>query len=76
MIHCFSLEIMRSPSSDKYSIVQTIGDKNIGRIVMKVIKKSKENAGLHTSFKELENCDCPYVVRYIKCREDENKYRV
>ena len=43
---------------------------------MKVIKKSKENAGLHTSFKELENCDSPYLVRYIKCREDENKYRV
>ena len=43
---------------------------------MKVIKKSKENAGLHTSFKELENCDSPYVVRYIKCYEYEKEYSV
>ena len=43
---------------------------------MKVIKKSKENAGLHTSFKELENCDSPYLVRYIECCENENEYRV
>ena len=47
-----------------------------GIAVMKVIKKSKRESDLHTSFKELENCDSPYVVRYIKCREDENKYRV
>ena len=43
---------------------------------MKVIKKTEENAGLHTSFKELENCDSPYVVRYMKCYEDEKEYRV
>ena len=42
---------------------------------MKVIKKSKENAGLHTSFKELENCDSPYVVRYKECYEDEKGYK-
>ncbi len=45
-------------------------------MVMKVIKKIEENAGLHTSFKELENCDSPYVVRYMKCYEDEKEYRV
>ena len=43
---------------------------------MKVIKKTEENAGLHTSFKELENCDSQYVVRYMKCCEDEKEYRV
>ena len=43
---------------------------------MKRIKKTEENAGLHTSFKELENCDSPYVVRYMKCYEDEKEYRV
>ena len=45
-------------------------------VVMKVIKKTEENAGLHTSFKELENCDSPYLVRYMKCYEDEEEYRV
>ena len=45
-------------------------------MVMKVIKKSKIESDLHTSFKELENCDSPYVVRYMKCCEDEKEYRV
>ena len=43
---------------------------------MKVIKKTEENAESHTSFKELENCDSPYLVRYIECYENENEYRV
>lgn len=43
---------------------------------MKVIKKSKLEGDLHTSFKELENCDSPYVVRYMECYEDEKEYRV
>ena len=45
-------------------------------MVMKVIKKSKIESDLHTSFKELENCNSPYVVRYIECCENENEYRV
>ena len=45
-------------------------------VVMKVIKKTEENAGLRTSFKELKNCDSPYLVRYMKCYEDEKEYRV
>ena len=43
---------------------------------MKVIKKTEENAESHTSFKELENCDSPYLVRYKECYEDEKEYRV
>ena len=45
-------------------------------MVMKVIKKSKKESDLHTSFKELENCDSPYLVRYKECYEDEKEYRV
>ena len=45
-------------------------------VVMKVIKKDKENAEFRTTLKELEALDSPYLVRYVKCCEDEKEYRV
>ena len=45
-------------------------------IVMKVIKKSKWNAAFQSSLQRLEKLDSPYLVRYVKCCEDEKEYRV
>lgn len=45
-------------------------------IVMKVIKKSKWNAAFRSSLQRLEKLNSPYLVRYVKCCEDEKEYRV
>ena len=45
-------------------------------VVMKVIKKSKWNAAFRSSLQRLEKLDSPYLVRYVKCCEDEKEYRV
>ena len=45
-------------------------------VVMKVIKKDKENAEFRTTLKELEALDSPYLVRYKKCSEDKNGFTV
>ena len=45
-------------------------------VVMKVIKKDKENAEFRTTLKELEALDSPYLVRYMKCSEDKNGFTV
>ena len=45
-------------------------------VVVKVIKKSEENAAFHSTLLELEKCDSPYLVRYLKCYKDENEYTV
>ena len=51
--------------------------RNSNRIVgMKVIKKSKWNAAFQSSLQRLEKLDSPYLVRYVKCCEDEKEYRV
>ncbi len=44
--------------------------------MVKVIKKSEENAAFHTILKELEMLDSPYLVRYLKYYENENEYKV
>ena len=45
-------------------------------VVMKVIKKSKWNAAFRSSLQRLEKLDSPYLVRYVKCHEEEKEYRV
>ena len=45
-------------------------------VVMKMIKKSKWNAAFRSSLQRLEKLDSPYLVRYVKCCEDEKEYRV
>ena len=45
-------------------------------VVMKVIKKSKWNAAFRSSLQRLEKLDSPYLVRYVKCCEEEKEYRV
>ena len=45
-------------------------------VVMKVIKKSKWNAAFRSSLQRLEKLDSPYLVRYVKCCEDEKEYSV
>ena len=51
--------------------------RNSSRIVVtKVIKKSKWNAAFRSSLQRLEKLDSPYLVRYVKCCEDEKEYRV
>ena len=40
-------------------------------VVMKAIKKDEKNASFHTTLKELEALDSPYLVRYKKCYENE-----
>ena len=47
-----------------------------GIVVMKVIKKSKWNAVFRSSLQRLEKLDSPYLVRYVKCHEEEKEYRV
>ena len=47
-----------------------------GIVVMKVIKKSKWNAAFRSSLQRLEKLDSPYLVRYVKCHEEEKEYRV
>ena len=50
---------------------------NSSRIVVtKVIKKSKWNAAFQSSLQRLQKLDSPYLVRYVKCCEDEKEYRV
>ena len=44
--------------------------------VMKVIKKSGKKAAFHSLLKELELLDSPYLVKYTKCYEDENVFKV
>ena len=52
-------------------------ERNSNRIVvMKVIKKSGKKAAFHSLLKELELLDSPYVVKYTKCYEDENVFKV
>lgn len=52
-------------------------ERNSNRIVvMKVIKKSKWNAAFRSSLQRLEKLDSPYLVRYVKCCEEEKEYRV
>ena len=45
-------------------------------VVLKAIKKDEKNAAFHTTLKELEALDSPYLVRYKKCCEDENEFMV
>ena len=45
-------------------------------VVVKVIKKSEENAAFHSALQELEKCDSPYMVRYLKHGNDKNDYTV
>ena len=45
-------------------------------VVVKVIKKSEENAAFHSALQELEKCDSPYLVRYLKHGNDKNDYTV
>ena len=45
-------------------------------VVMKVIKKSKWNAAFRSLLQRLQKLDSPYLVRYVKCCEDEKEYRV
>ena len=45
-------------------------------VVMKVIKKSKWNAAFQSSLQRLQKLDSPYLVRYMKCCEDEKEYKV
>ena len=45
-------------------------------VVMKVIKKSGKKAAFHSLLKELELLDSPYLVKYTKCYEDENVFKV
>lgn len=45
-------------------------------VVVKVIKKSEENLAFHSALLELEKCDSPYLVRYLKCYKDEHEYTV
>ena len=52
-------------------------ERNSNRIVvMKVIKKSKWNAAFRSSLQRVEKLDSPYLVRYVKCCEEEKEYRV
>ena len=44
--------------------------------MMKVIKKSGKKAAFHSLLKELELLDSPYLVKYTKCYEDENVFKV
>ena len=44
--------------------------------VMKAVKKSKWNAAFPSSLQSLEKLDSPYLVRYMKCCEDEKEYKV
>ena len=51
--------------------------RNSNRIVVtKVMQKSKWNAAFQSSLQRLEKLDSPYLVRYVKCCEDEKEYRV
>ena len=45
-------------------------------VVMKVIKKSEENLAFHSALLELEKCDSPYLVRYMKYCNDGSEYTV
>ena len=45
-------------------------------VVMKAVKKSKWNAAFRSSLQRLEKLDSPYLVRYMKCCEEEKEYRV
>lgn len=52
-------------------------ERNSSRVVvMKVIKKSGKKAAFHSLLKELELLDSPYLVKYTKCYEDENVFKV
>ena len=45
-------------------------------VVVKVIKKSEDNAAFHSTLQELEKCDSPYLVSYLKHGNDKNDYTV
>lgn len=45
-------------------------------VVVKVIKKSEDNAAFHSTLQELEKCDSPYLVSYLKNDNDKNDYTV
>ena len=51
------------------------GDSNRA-VVVKVIKKSEDNAAFHSTLQELEKCDSPYLVSYLKHGNDKNDYTV
>lgn len=45
-------------------------------VVVKVIKKSEENAAFPFTLQELEKCEFRYLVRYMKYCNDGNEYTV
>ena len=52
-------------------------ERNSSRIVVtKMIKKSKWNAAFQSSLQRPQKLDSPYLVRYVKCHEEEKEYRV
>ena len=45
-------------------------------LMVKVIKMSEENLAFHSALQELEKCDSPYLVRYMKYCNDGSEYTV
>ena len=43
---------------------------------MKRIQKDVVNAHFNSTLHRLEKLDSPYLVRYMKCHEDENEFKV
>lgn len=46
------------------------------KVVVKRIQKDVVNAHFNSTLHRLEKLDSPYLVRYMKCHEDENEFRV
>ena len=46
------------------------------KAVVKRIQKDVVNAHFNSTLHRLEKLDSPYLVRYVKCHEEEKEYRV
>lgn len=46
------------------------------KVVVKRIQKDAVNAHFNSTLHRLEKLDSPYLVRYLKCHEDENEFTV
>ncbi len=61
---------------DGVATYKALGQNTKRIVVTKVMQKSKRNAAFQSSLQRLEKLDSPYLVRYVKCCEDEKEYRV
>ena len=59
-----------------YATYKAVERNSNREVVMKVERKIVKGDLFHNTLQVLEKLNSPYLVRYVKCCEDEKEYRV